>query len=421
MKKTLAVLIAVAVLMLSVMPVSAVVKLEKIDAPYGITYKVYNDTVAERVSVSCMFTDNFAAISDMTNEESMEKYGITDIFTRVQIDYRIDGGEWQSNDVWGTTYDAAEYGGEVPKGDTVRTFDLLYLNNESAQKKAGDLAKKNDKGQMVFDLENHTLEFRMRTFLGYTTIMGQTMTSDWTETVKVERDADFGKAPEKLDAPKVSGAHIRNLENEMPYLAFEVVTPESIKKAEAWLSTQVPTYISLLVEIDRGDGAWESVDMSISDSHYANETKGVLLNAVDVEDAGEMRLRTRYVTYLETENGTQPMYSEYSDVLEFSVPRWVEGKGLMHAKCKVCGICYPIFGQCMFVVGGILLLAAAIAAVPVKMHVDKIQAKKEAEEAEKKRKLEEERKAYEKEKQAKKLKNKKNNNNSNAKNAKPKK
>ncbi len=408
MKKTLALLIAIAALILSVMPVNAVVKLESIDAPYGVVYKVYNDTVAERVSISCLFTDEYAAISDMTNEESMEKYGVTDIFTYVQIDYRIDGGEWQSDDVWGTTYDAAEFGGEVPKGDTVRTFDLLYLNNESTQKKAGALVKKNDKGQAVFDLDNHTLEFRLRTFMGYTTVIGQAITSEWTEVVKVERDADFGERPTKLEAPEVRGAHVAYHDNEMPYLAFDVKTPESIKEAEAWLSTQQPTYISMLVELDRGNGTWESTDLAVSDSHYANETKGVYLNAVDVEDVSKMRLRTRYIAYIETENGTDTVYSDYSDILEFDVPRWVEGKGIMHAKCKVCGICRPVFGHCMFVIGGIILLIVAIAAVPLKMHIDKVKAKKFAEEEEKQRKLEEERKAYDKLKQEKKTKNKKN-------------
>ena len=422
MKKTLSFLLVIAALMLCVVPASAVVKLETIDAPYGVTYKVYNDTVSERVSISCLFTDNYAAISDMTNEESMEKYGITDIFTVVQIDYRIDGGKWQSNATWGTTYDAAEYGGEVPKGDTVRTFDLLYLNNEATQKKVGDLCKKNERGQNVFDLDNHTLEFRLRTFMGYTTTVGQVITSDWTEVVNVERDADFGKAPDKLDAPQISDAQVKYQENEMPYLSFEVMTPESIKKAEAWFSTQQPTYISMLVEIDRGQGSWENIDLALSESYYANETKGILLSAVDVEDVSKMRLRTRYLAYVETENGTQPIYSEYSDVLEYDVPRWVEGKGLMHAKCKVCGICHPVFGQCMFVIGGIILLIVAIAAVPLKMHMDKVKAKKFAEEEEKQRKLEEERKAYEREKQAKKQKNKKNNGNNskngNAKNGK---
>ena len=117
-----------------------------------------------------------------------------------------------------------------------------------------------------------------------------------------------------------------------------------------------------------------------------------------------MKIRTRYVAYLKDKT----LYSDYSDVLEYSVPRWVEGKGIMHAKCKVCGICHPIFGQCMFVIGGILLLVAVIAAVPVKMKVDRINAKKAAEEEEKQRKLEEERKAYDKAKKDKKNKNKKN-------------
>ncbi len=402
-KKYLALILALVVISLSAITANATVELTEIDAPYGIVYKVYDDTVAERVSISCMFTDEYAAMTGMSNEESQQKYGYTNASTYVQIDYRIDGGEWHADEIWETTPTAAKYGGNVPSGDTVRTFDLLYLINESDIKNAGALAKKDKDGRNVFDLDNHTLEFRMRTSMTYTVRAAQIITSEWSEIVKVERNKDFGKAPAELEAPEIYNAHIAYHENEMPYLAFDVKTPESIKKAEAWLSTQEPTYISMLVDIDRGNGTWESVNFSVSSSHYANETKAVYLDAADVEDVSEMKIRVRYVAYLKDKT----LYSDYSDVLEFSVPRWVEGKGIMYAKCKVCGICYPIFGQCMFVIGGILLLVAIIAAVPVKMKIDKVNAKKAAEEEERQRKLAEERKAYDKAKKDKKNKNKK--------------
>lgn len=404
MKKITAAALAFMLVVMSAFCASAAIELESIDAPYGVKYKVYNDGVAERVSVSCQFTDAYAALSGMTSEESAARYGITDIYTYIQIDYRIDGGEWQKTDLWETTPDAADYGGKVPNGDTVRVFDLLYLVNQRDIKNSGALYKENDKGQKVFDLDNHTLEFRMRTSMGYTSNIPQVMNSEWTQVIKVERNADFGKAPTELEAPKISNPQIMYLDNEMPYLAFDVMTPESIKEAEAWFSTQQPTYISLLVEIDRGTGSWESTNFAASTSHYANETKGIYLNSVDVEDASQMRVRVNYVAYAEEKT----LYSEYSDVLEFDVPRWVEGKGLMHAKCKVCGICYPIFGKCMFVIGGIILLVAVIAAIPTKMAIDKKLAAKAAAEEEKQRKLEEERKAYNKLKQEKKNKNKKN-------------
>ncbi|MBQ3499116.1 MAG: hypothetical protein IJA87_08320 [Clostridia bacterium] len=402
-KKYLALILALIVISVSAITANASVELTEIDDPYGIVYKVYDDSVAERVSISCIFTDDYAAMTGMTNEESQKKYGFINASTYVQIDYRIDGGEWQADEIWETTPNAAQYGGNVPAGDTVRTFDLLYLINEIDIKNAGALAKKDDKGRNVFDLDNHTLEFRIRTTMTFTDRIAQVITSEWSDTIKVERNKDFGEAPTDLEAPELYDARIAYLDDEMPYLAFELKTPESIKEAEAWFSTQEPTYVTLLVELDRGDGAWESVNLSVSAGHYVNETKAIYLTASDVEDVSEMKVRARYVTYLEDKT----LYSDYSDVLEFSVPRWVEGKGIMHAKCKVCGICYPIFGQCMFVIGGIALLVAVVVAVPVKMNLDKKKAKKAAEEEERQRKLEEERRAYDKAKKDKKNKNKK--------------
>ena len=402
-KKYLALIMALIVISVSAVTANASVELTEIDAPYGIMYKVYDDSVAERVSISCMFTDDYAAMTGMSNEESQQKYGFINASTYVQIDYRIDGGEWHADEIWETTPTAAEYGGNVPSGDTVRSFDLLYLINESDITNAGALAKKDKDGKTVFDLDNHTLEFRMRTSMTYTDRIIQVITSEWSEIVKVERNKDFGKAPTELEAPKIYNAQVAYHENEMPYLAFDMKTPESIKEAEVWLSTQEPTYISMLIEIDRGNGTWENANLSVSSSHYANETKGIYLDAADVDDVSTMKVRVRYVAYLKDKT----LYSDYSDVLEFSVPRWVEGKGIMHAKCKVCGICYPIAGQCMFVIGGIVLFVAIIVAVPVKMKVDKVKAKKAAEEEERQRKLEEERKAYDKAKKDNKNKNKK--------------
>ena len=404
-KKLFALLLVLAVVVTSAMTASAFIEMPKIDTPYGIMYRVYDDTQAERVSVSCCFTDEYAAFSGMSNEESQQKYGFVNAYTYVQIDYRIDGGEWHETPDWRTSPANAHYGGSVSGGDTVRTFDLLYLINDVDIQNAGALAIKDDMGRNVFDLDNHTLEFRMRTVMTYTDSEVHTAVSDWSEVVKVERNKDFGKAPEKLDVPVVYNPHIAYFdETQMPYLSFDIKTPESIKKAEAWLSTQEPTYIELCVEINKGDGVWEETALFASSGHYVNETKAVSLMPTDVADSTDMKLRLRYRAYIKD----TVLHSEYSDVLEFSVPRWEEGKGVLPSKCQVCGICDGmLFGNCIFVALGIVLLVAVIVAVPAKMHIDKQKAKKAADEKERQRKIKEEREAYDKSKQDKKNKNKK--------------
>lgn len=403
-KKLCALFLVLVIAVASAMTASAVIEMPKIDAPYGIVYKVYDDTVAERVSISCCFTDEYTAFSSMPNEESQQKYGFINASTYVQIDYRIDGGEWQADEVWETTPNAAQYGGNVPTGDTVRTFDLLYLINDSDIQNAGALAIKDEKGRNVYDLDNHTLEFRMRTAMIYTNRITQVATSEWSEIIKVERNKDFGKAPDKLDAPIVYNPKVAYFDGtQMPYLTFDVRTPESIKKAEAWLSTQEPTFIEMAVEIDKGNGSWEETSFSSTSGHYVNETKAVSLLPLDVADAVDMKIRVRYRAYLKEET----LLSEYSEEMQFAVPRWEEGKGVLHAKCQVCGICKPVFGLCVFVVGGIALLVAVVAAVPIKMYVDTGKVKKAAEEKERQRKIKEEREAYDKSKQDKKNKNKK--------------
>ncbi len=402
-KRCFALLIVLIVAAMSVTVASAAVELE-IDTPYGIIYKVSGENnSSERVSISCIFSDEFAALTSADNEENMTKYGIINATAYVQVDYCIDGGDWHEEQVWGTTPTEAPYVGNVTPGDTVKHLDLLYLLNDYDIENAGALAVKDENGRYVFDLDNHTLEFKLRIALLYTKDgRMQVTTSEWSEAIKVERDKDFGEAPTELDVPIVNAPVVAYQENQMPYLTFFVRTPESIKEAEAWLFTQEPATVSLQIEIDKGDGSWQSVNYS-SNGNYVNETKAIYLDVPDVADASTMKVRAMYVAYLKDKTLT----SDYSEVLEFSVPRWEEGKGIMHAKCQFCGICRPIFGKCMFVVGGIVLLVAVIAAVPVKMMIDRAKVKKAEAEKERQRKIKEEREAYDKLKKDKKNKNKK--------------
>ena len=385
---------------------SATLELGEIEAPYNIMYKVYDDTAAERVSISCNFTDEYAALTG--SAENMAKYGIINATTYVQIDYRIDGGDWHEEQVWGTTPNTADYGGNVPGGDTARVFDLLYLVNDAAIKDAGALATKDATGKSVFDLDNHTLEFKVRTTMTYTQNGYIRVTvSKWSDVIKVERNKDFGKAPTELEAPIVYNPQVAYMEDNMPYLTFSVRTPESVKKAEAWFSTQEPTYINLQVEIDKGDGSWQSVSYA-SNGHYVNETKAVYLEPLDVTDVTTMKVRAYYVVY--SKDGT--IYSDFNktdgvNYVEFSVPRWEDGE-LLSARCQVCGGCEPLFGKvCVWIVFGIAVMAAVIVGVPVKMSIDKAKAKKAAEEEMKQRKIKEERAAYDKIKKDKKNKSKK--------------
>ncbi len=378
--------------------------LDKIDMPYSIQYSVGGDGTSERITIGCAFTNDFAKLT--ADEATMKKHGMSYSYAFVQLDYRIDGGDWQYTKEWDTKPDASFYGSSLNVGETAKTLDLLYLTNETAVKAAGDLVIKTEDGKKVFDLENHSIEFRLRSVLGGTVEVGNFIIhSDWTEPVSVKRDAKKPEIPKEFEAPAVSDIRVEYLEeDDMPYISFDVTTPESIKQAQTVYTAHLGSGIILLGYVDVGNG-WQQTTISSTGGYFSNESKNIYLNATDLDDENLVKVKLRYTTYDENEN---QLFSEETEEFKVTTPRWVEGKGLRPAKCATCGICTPIFGSvCLFIFFGIAAAVIIVAAIIAKMQIDKARVRKAEAEEERQRKLEAERAAYNAAKQAKKQKNKK--------------
>ncbi len=402
MKKLISVLFCLALALSLCTPALAIETLNEIDAPYGVEYKVNSDGTSERITIACMLSDSLTEITGDTAVQ--ERYGITYVYPCIQLDYRIDGGDWQYTSEWDTAPDSSFYGSSLGTGEAAKTLDLLYLTNETAVEACGELAVKTEDGQKLFDLENHSLEFRLRVSLGYTSGANYVINSEWTDVIKVEREQDFEALPTEFEAPIVSDLKVELMQDtDMPYLTVNVKTPESIKKAQTLYSTQNKTGFALLCYADTGDG-FEQVSLSSGGGYCSNETKKIYLSGSDFADENKVKVKLKYMIYDADEN---VLYSEESEVLEVKTPRWVEGKGILHAKCTTCGICRPIFGQCMFIVFGVAAVAAIIAAVIAKMQIDKARRKKEELESERQRKIAEQKAAYDARKKENKAKNRK--------------
>lgn len=402
MKRIISIVLCIFALAAFALPAMAANTVAEVDAPYGVQYKVNGDGTSERITISCMLTDKLAELTG--DPQVLESYGITYAFGYIQLDYRIDGGAWQYTKEWDTAPDSSFYGAALNRGETVKTLDLLYLTNETAMEACGDLAIRTEDGKKLFDLENHSLEFRLRVSYGYTNIDNYVVNSKWTEPIKVERDVKAEKLPTEFEAPIVSDLKVEFLEeDQMPYLTFKIKTPESIKKAQTLYSTQILTGFSLQCFADTGDG-YEQVSLNTGSSFYSNETKSIYLSGSEFDDEKRVKVKLKYMIYDADEN---VLYSQETEPMTVVTPRWEEGKGILHAKCTTCGVCRPIFGVCMFIVFGIAAVVIVVAAVIIKMQVDKAKRRKEEQEAERRRKIEEEKAAYNALKQAKKEKNKK--------------
>ena len=414
MKKLTAWLLAVIMIAASALSftASAEIKLDQLDTPQTILYRVYDDGYCERVNVSCVFSDRFTAFTLYSDEERQEKYGMENATAYLQLDYRIDAGDWHYSSLWDSDLTSPSFYRELYAGDCVRSLELFYLNDAANRELAGSLCKTDSKktadgtNRYVFDFENHTLYFRVRLAVNY--YVGQNtniVSSDWSKVITVTRDNDPGKAPTELEKPVLRDAQVKYDENtEMPYLSLHFDTPESIKKTEAWLTSQMQSQIGVdaVLKVGAEDKA---VTPSTQIGYASDEEKTIMLEASDCDDARTLKLKVRYLAYLDD----QPLYSDYSDEVSFQVPRWTEETGVTHPKCKVCGFCYPIFGICMFIWLGILLVVGLIAGIILKMKLDKRSAQKALEEEERQKKIAAEQEARRKLKEEKKLKNKKSN------------
>lgn len=391
---------------------SAVIKLDQLESPRDVQFRVYDDGYCERVNIGCVFSEQFTNFTLCSEEERQEKYGMENAAFFLQLDYRIDSGEWQYNSLWDSDLTAPSFYKQLSSGDCVCALELFYLNNAQNRELAGGLCKADDKKaadgstRYVFDFVNHALYFRMRLAVHYN--VGQDtrmLVSEWTNPVTVTRENDPGKAPTELEKPLLRDAQVKYDEStEMPYLAVRFDTPESIKEAEAWLTVQKQSQIAVDAVLKVGSEE-KNVTLSTRVGYASDEEKTIMLEPSDCDDARTLTLKVRYLTYLDDQSLTSP----YSDEVSFDVPRWTAEKGLTHPKCKVCGFCRPIFGLCMFLWLGILLLVGVVVGVVLKMKLDKKKAQKARAEEERQRRIAAEQEARRKLKEEKKQRNKKNN------------
>lgn len=396
MKKFFSFIIIAAVVLTAAFPCFAFGKVEHVDVPYSIKYSVYNDGNNERVIVSCLLTDELASLTANPSN------GITQAYGYIQADYRIDGGDWHYTAEWDTQPDICDYGVNVNSGATVASFDILYLTNQTAVDNSGALAKTLENGCKVFDLDNHTLEFRLRASVGYISSGSFITHSDWTETIKVERK-EAPELPTEFEAPEISNLQVHSSDEEAPYFTFDVKTPESMKEAQSAYLAYVPSGFQLKCFVDYGEG-WTDTAMSSMGSFFSNEEKTVRFDKDKFDDEKTFKFKLSYLIYDKNDN---PIYSEESEILKAVAPRWEEGKGVLHAKCTTCGICKPVFGKCAFIVFGIIAAVLVVAAIIAKIQLDKVRAKKAEAEAERQRKIEADKLKYDELKKAKKEKNKK--------------
>lgn len=270
------------------------------------------------------------------DEAMREIYGLDDMSLVMQIDYRIDDGEWQYDAAW----DEEIYGCDFVNGTCwPHAGDWLCDNASVLGGSDEDMAEyENIKDALVwiyndyyghdcpnFDDENHTVTFRARYMLQYTdaeTYETQAFFSGWSEEQSIGKDGNQGEltAPTALPAPQISNLQVLTEEAGNYYMTFELFYPIEMAYADyyyykmnSWYFDWQGTVGDLYAEININNTGWQEV--AVIDGYWftggtriidSEDTDGIPFTDYDYI---QLRVRQRY---------SEPLTGDYSNIISIN-------------------------------------------------------------------------------------------------------
>ncbi len=257
-KKLMSILLSQAILLttsgISVIALDAEPVPETLDAPsiilYDNGYSTMNLEVKaqtpesvidfyEKAYTNSYTDDNYNTFSDYG--EWFGSYG-----SGIQVDYRIDEGEWQYTSEWDTSlYDCETYGsfsGHYISAVTLGSASSYYnygigevLSNE------GYLIETTDGSSTYyrFDTENHKISVRARYYirLQNNEYENKVILSDWSDTaVYGQGSIAESSAPLSLNAPVIANGEIYDTDSsyQTPQVCFDVFPDASVTDTMLW-------------------------------------------------------------------------------------------------------------------------------------------------------------------------------------------
>ncbi len=265
-----------------------------------------------------------------------EAYGLYDMSLAMQIDYRIDDGEWQYDAAW----DEEIYGCDFVNGVCwPHAGDWLCVAGDVLGGSDEDMAEyENIKDALVwvyndyygydrpnFDDENHTVTFRARYMLQYTdaeTYETQSFFSDWSEEQSIGKDGNQGEliAPTALPAPEISDLQVLQETDDTYYITFDLFYPIEMAYADyyyykmnTWYFDYQGTVGDLYAEININNTGWQEV--AVIDGYWftggtriidSEDTDGISFTDYDYI---QLRVRQRY---------SEPLTGDYSNIISIN-------------------------------------------------------------------------------------------------------
>jgi hypothetical protein len=361
-------------------------------------------------------------------ETMLAKYGATDVYVNIQIDWALDDvndpvSGWHYNEYWDDKYgmglgrdeeghyrfsewDVVDWGLNsldtvqnywimrgVPDGDRWNGVPENGTPGVKDQLRPDQYEYYDD--SVHIDFTKHTAYFRVRYAL---TAVKETEEgvqylnkfSEWSETASYGKDA-VAYTPIKagdIAAPEITDLHMTDKEfNDNPVVAFTLTVPDALSKMAADASAHGGGIVIETEARVKGDTEW--VGMGNTDWEIkTGEMECALVTLISenhpkIAKDTPIELRCRYRC---DQTGLDDVFSEYSKVLTFETteigndpqptptetpvqptPTPEEKKEeTKKDKCPICGFCPQPLGLCIFIWIAIIIVIAVVVIIVVK-------------------------------------------------------
>ncbi len=315
-----------------------------------------------------------------------QQYGCNVDFANIQLDCKIDGGNYQYQPSW----DKSEFQEDIPydllfrtqsgEQNTAETFRMgsAIMDASYSGEQQGFMKEliRHDGDEDILDLENHTVTIRGRYIVKYRNDDGESfLTSAWSNEISFGKNGTQKtlEAPSRIEAPQISEfKYERGFTNDAGNRTSEwtlyVKYLESQHNANMYYAVNGHSdALAAVTEYRVNGGEWQETYWGNPDwlttgyKHFSTpDTKesDKIEFRVHLENRADDNLQGEYSQILVAKNGNVADYVPEEAMGE-------EGTAKLEShKCKVCGIC-PIqpLGICLFIWIAIILIIIILIAV----------------------------------------------------------
>ncbi len=294
-------------------------------ASFGVTFEeIDNSGAFKGFNATFTLPADLRALLD-SSEDPNSEFNLNqyyNLFVRLQLDYKIDNGNWQYDSSW----DSEEKMGDqdfsimTSVGNGVYTTNVTYFKDDYFENYFP--ANITPPNKSYFD--THSWGFRSRFVVSYTGPEGnETYTSPWSSTVNYTNASTADPSKLIAHAPVLKSIAQAKYANDEPYLTVITTKPHTdLDELSAISSNHL--MIQVWIKVDNGE--WQLGDESIYKESLIIDASDYL-GSVSNFDAAQYQIKTRYAfdySWYPTAGKTGTIYSPYSNTLSHGMDSWRE-------------------------------------------------------------------------------------------------